>query len=85
MSALTFDTHQAIKTLMAGGAEPQLAEAVTQVIKQAQDANLERLATKGDISRVEALIADTKVELIKWVTVLLLAQAGLVAALVKLL
>ena len=39
---------------MAGGAEPQLAEAVTQVIKQVQDAHLEQLATKGDLVRLEA-------------------------------
>ena len=32
---------------MAGGAEPHLAEAVTQVIKQVQDAHLEQLADQG--------------------------------------
>lgn len=74
---------------MAGGAEPQLAEAVTQVIKQVQDAHLEQLATKGDLVRLEARMdagfAETKAKIIKWVTVLLIAQAGAIAALVKLL
>jgi len=54
---------------MAGGAEPQLAEAVTQVIKQVQDAHLEQLATKGDLVRLEARMdagfAETKAEIIK--------------------
>ena len=75
--------------LMAGGAEPQLAEAVTQVIKQVQDAHLEQLATKGDLVRLEARMdagfAEIKAKIIKLVTVLLIAQAGAIAALVKLL
>ena len=53
MSALTFDTHVAIKNLMAKGLPEAHAEAITETIKQAQDAHLEELATKGGISQLE--------------------------------
>ena len=52
------------------------------VIKEAQDAHLEELATKVDL---RAELAEAKGEIIKWVAVMLAAQAGLIAALFKLL
>ena len=45
------------------------------------------LASKGDLVRMEAKMdtgfAETKVEIVKWVAALLIAQAALIAALVK--
>jgi hypothetical protein len=52
------------------------------VIKEAQDAHLEEPATKADL---RAELAEAKGEIIKWVAVMLAAQAGLIAALFKLL
>jgi hypothetical protein len=52
------------------------------VIKEAQDAHLEEPATKADL---RAELAEAKGEIIKWVAVMLAAQAGLIATLFKLL
>jgi hypothetical protein len=79
MSTLAFDTHRFIKRLAdAGMPEPQaeiLAEEQAQLIG-------ERLATKDDLERMELRLSN---HLIKWVAGLLMAQAAVVAALVKLL
>jgi UDP-N-acetylmuramyl pentapeptide synthase len=55
---------------------------VTRVIKEVQDAHLEELGTKADL---KSEIAEAKGEIIKWVAVMLVAQVGAIAALVKLL
>ena len=82
MGALTFDTLSASRVLVEGGLNEKQAEAVTRVIKEAQDTHLEELATKADL---KSEIAEAKGEIIKWVAVMLVAQAGAIAALVKLL
>ena len=46
---------------------------------------LDTVATKADISEVKIVIAEMKYDMIKWLVPLLLGQAALVAALVKLL
>ena len=68
--------------LVEGGLDEKQATTVTWVIKEAQDAHLEELATKVDL---RAELAEAKGEIIKWVAVMLAAQAGLIAALFKLL
>ena len=82
MGALTFDTLSASRVLVEGGLDEKEATAVTRVIKEAQDAHLEEPATKADL---RAELAEAKGEIIKWVAVMLAAQAGLIAALFKLL
>lgn len=69
----------------AGNPEEQVkaeAEALREVLTETAS---HVLATKDDIRRVELLMAETKADLIKWMAGLLLAQATLVATLVKLL
>jgi hypothetical protein len=68
--------------LVEGGLDEKQATTVTWVIKDAQDAHLEEPATKADL---RAELAEAKGEIIKWVAVMLAAQAGLIAALFKLL
>ena len=68
--------------LVEGGLNEKQAEAVTRVIKEVQDAHLEELGTKADL---KSEIAEAKGEIIKWVAVMLVAQVGAIAALVKLL
>jgi len=80
MSALTFDTYEAIQTLTSKGMSQEQAEGITQVVKQAQDAHLEQLATKGDINiRFERV--DGEIRLVKWMLGLVIA--GIFALLLK--
>jgi len=85
MNALTFDTYEAVRELTASGLDEKQAEAVTAVVRRAQDAHLEQLATKGDIAGVKADIerletkADGELKLVKWMLALII---GGVAALV---
>jgi hypothetical protein len=94
MTTITFDTHEFIKTLQDAGFEAKQAEAVSTAFKQASGES--DLATGQDIDdlrrdmreleiRLESKISDVKYDLVKWIAGMLLAQAGLVAALVKLL
>lgn len=87
MTTITFDTLKFVHKLRDSGMpEPQaeaLAEAFKQISSEAE------LATRQDIRelelRLEAKISDIKFDLVKWIAGMLLAQAGLIAALVKLL
>jgi len=60
-----------------------LAKAFVQISNEAE------LATRQDLRelelRLDAKISDIKFDLVKWIAGMLLAQAGLIAALVKLL
>ena len=94
MTTITFDTHQFIKTLQDAGFDQPQAEAVASAFKDAS--SQAELATQSDIDlvrrdireselRLETKISDIKYDLVKWIAGMILAQAGLVAALVKLL
>jgi hypothetical protein len=94
MAAITFDTHEFIKTLQDAGFEQKQAEAVSTAFRQASGEA--ELATGQDIDdlrrdmremeiRLETKISDVKYDMVKWIAGMLLVQAGLVAALVKLL
>lgn len=87
MTAITFDTYKFIQTLQEAGFDTRQAEGVSRAFKEASgDADL---VTRQDIRelelRLEAKISDIKFDLVKWIAGMLLAQAGLVGALVKLL
>ncbi|MBG6243301.1 MAG: DUF1640 domain-containing protein [Candidatus Symbiopectobacterium sp. Dall1.0] len=89
MASLVFDTHAFVKKLTNAG----MPEAQAEILAQEQ-ANLieNRLATKMDIITLErniemkfdAKIESIKSDIIKWVAGLLIAQAALVATLLKL-
>jgi len=55
--------------------------------KEVNDANLKTIATKADIIQLEVKIAETKVELIKWMVALIvglfLALIGSLTAIIK--
>jgi hypothetical protein len=79
MATVTFDTLKFAKTLEAAGIPSQQAEAFTEAFR---DATSEELVTRDYLdARLEAL----KVDLLKWVAGMLMAQVAVVAALVKLL
>lgn len=87
MAAITFDTHKFVRTLKDAGVPESQAEAISEAFKEAQGDT--DVATKHDIENLrqdmKVSLSDLKVELIKWVTGALIAQAAVIATLVKLL
>lgn len=78
MTTITFDTQELVNKLRAAGFPQEQADAVVRAITEAQS----ELTTKADLRELEHRL---KADIIKWVASMLLIQAGLVAALVKLL
>jgi len=72
MSDTSFDTHEIVKELKAAGFTDAQAEAVTRVVRNARTIDLWNLATKADMAALaskhdlQAALAETKVELLKW-------------------
>jgi hypothetical protein len=91
MSTITFDTHQFINTLIEAGFETKQAEAVSAAFKAAQsDADIASVRDLREMelrleSKIDKVSADLKVDLIKWMAGSLIAQAAVIATLVKLL
>jgi len=87
MTTVTFDTHKFVKTLLDAGFEPKQAEAVSKAVLDIH--NEAEVTTKQDLRelelRLDAKISDIKYDLVKWIAGMMLAQAGVIAALVKLL
>ena len=79
---IIFDTHRYVKRLTDAGLSSPIAEALAD--EQAQLVE-NKLATKEDIRRLELKIETAKFDLLKWLIMALIAQGGLVVALVKLL
>jgi len=85
-ATITFDTLKFVKRLKAAGFAEDQAEALSDAQKESLTEILDTtLATKSDIVRLEKEIVSVKSDIIKWVAVMLVAQAGVVATLVKLL
>ncbi len=62
MSVVIFDTHAVVKQLVAAGFTDQQAEAVTRVVRDAQDVDISTLATKADLAVTKV---DLKTELVQ--------------------
>jgi len=86
MSTVTFDTLKFVHRLRDAGIPESQAEAIAAAFKEATS---EELVTKDYLdARLAELRADVRagqIDMIKWMAGLLLAQAALVAALVRLL
>ena len=80
--AIAFDTHRFIKRLTESGFTEKQAETLAEEHVALVNANL---ATKADIAEVKAQIEAVKADLLKWLFGALIAQGGLIVALVKLL
>ena len=87
--AIAFDTHRFVKRLTESGFTERQAETLAEEHITLLNANL---ATKTDIEAlkvdIEALKVDIealKVEMLKWLLGALIAQGGLIVALIKLL
>lgn len=84
MTTITFDTHKFIRRLESGGFQPEQAEALADAFKSAQDE--QQPVTREYLDyRLKADLAELKFDIIKWMTGALIAQAAVIAALVKLL
>ena len=87
--AIAFDTHRFVKRLTESGFTEKQAETLAEEHVALLNANLATKAdiaeVKADIARVEARIEATKSDLLKWLFGALIAQGGLIVALVKLL
>jgi hypothetical protein len=85
-SALTFDTLAYVKKLRSAGVPEKQAEIQAETFAEILE---ERVATKQDLKELEVALkhdlANIKAEIIKWVEGMLVAQAAIVATLVKLL
>jgi hypothetical protein len=77
--ATTFDTLAFAEKLKACGFSEIQAKAATEAFASATS---QELVTKIDL---EKSIADLKLDIVRWTAILLLGQAGLITALVKLL
>ncbi len=92
-TTITFDTLAFVKQLKSAGFNDNQAEIQAQAINQAlsdfQNSRLNELSTKVDLftakAELQTEIAKAKSEIIKWVAGMLVAQAAIAAALVKLL
>ena len=90
MATITFDTFENVKRLKAVGFTEEQAAEQTKIIGELIE---NRLATKQDIEflrqnmeeRLVVLEANVTDKIIKWVAGMLVAQAAIVATLVKLL
>jgi hypothetical protein len=86
MSAITFDTLKFARTLKDAGIPDDQAEAFANAFR---DATSEELVTRdylnSRIADVETRVEAAKADIIKWMAGLLIAQAAVVATLVKLL
>lgn len=80
--AIAFDTHRFVKRLTESGFTEKQAETLAEEHVALLNANL---ATKADIAEVKAQIEAVKADLLKWLFGALIAQGGLIVALVKLL
>jgi len=85
-NAMAFDTLAYAKKLIAAGVPTEQAEVQAETFAEIID---EQIATKNDLKEQETRllieISRSKVEIIKWVAGMLIAQAAIVATLVKLL
>jgi len=87
MSTLTFDTLKFANQLKTAGVPAGHAEAEAKALSEVFETNLGELATKADLREVETGLrhemASMKFELLKWMIGLLIAQTGLLLALLK--
>lgn len=80
--SIAFDAHRFIKRLTQTGFTEQQAEALADEQVNLLDSNL---ATKVDLMSIKAEIEKVKSDLLKWMIGALIAQVGVIVALIKLL
>ncbi len=79
--AIAFDTHRFVKHLTAGGFTEKQAEILAEEQVNLINSNL---ATKADIAALKSDLEAVKADLLKWMLGAMIAQGGLIVALVRL-
>lgn len=82
IEAVAFDTHRFVKRLTQSGFTEKQAETLGEEQVALLNANL---VTKADLAAVRVDLAAVKADILKWLIGALIAQGGLIVALVKLL
>ena len=82
IEAVAFDTHRFVKRLTESGFTEKQAETLAEEQVAMLNANL---VTKADLAAVRVDLAAVKADILKWLIGALIAQGGLIVALVKLL
>ena len=82
IEAVAFDTHRFVKRLIESGFTEEQAETLAEEQATLLNANL---VTKADLAAVRVDLAAVKADILKWLVGALIAQGGLIVALVKLL
>lgn len=86
MATITFDTLKYVERLKAAGVSDAQAKAEAEALAEVLSESASNvLATKQDIIDLRMELRDMKTDIIKWVMGALIAQAALIATLVKLL
>jgi hypothetical protein len=84
MQTLVIDTNGIVKKLEQRGFSRTQAEGITEALKELDTT---ALATKSDLNdavkTLELATRDQAITIIKWVTGILIAQAGLIVALIQ--
>ena len=80
MSVIAFDTHAFVKRLEKSGFKEEQAEALSEAIKDVNEAHLEELATKRDLKELR-LEFNGQFTLLKWMMGFILA--GIVSLVLK--
>lgn len=82
IEAVAFDTRRFVKRLTESGFTEKQAETLAEEQVALLNANL---VTKADLAAVRVDLAAVKADILKWLVGALIAQGGLIVALVKLL
>ena len=80
--AIAFDTHRFVKHLTENGFTEQQAEVLADEQVHLLNSNL---ATQADVAAIQRDIAEVKADLLKWMVGALIAQGGVIVALLRLL
>ena len=88
IKTITFDTYKVVNMLQTKGFTKEQSEALLEVAKEI---DLSELVTKGDPkeglselrTELSTKISNLQISLMKWITGMLLAQAGLIVALLQ--
>lgn len=84
MTAITFDTLRFVEKLEIAGMPRQQAKANAEALAEVLEKGTGELATQGDIRELEnkmkIALTETKIDIMKWVIGLALAQMGLLVS-----